>query len=103
MLSAFWFIVAFVALFIGRVVLATMVFLWILPEGHECPICNAPTLRIQDRAWNMLFPRFRTSWCPECGWQGLMQLGATPPPTVDLPINGRRLRAAGRNHGRGAL
>lgn len=93
MSAAVWFVAVFALLFVGRVFLATLVFLWVLPDTTECPICDAPTLRVQHRAWNVLFPRFRTSWCPECGWEGLLQLGsarAKPVERSDLPVAARR-------------
>ena len=59
--------------FILRAILATVFFFYLLPQGDRCPNCDAVTLRIQSRAWNVLFPRFRTSWCYECGWHGLLR------------------------------
>jgi hypothetical protein len=73
MLEAIVFTVVFAALFVARIVFATIVFFWILPEADLCPVCDAPTLRVQQRAMNRLFPRLRTSWCPECRWEGLMR------------------------------
>jgi hypothetical protein len=69
--------------FILRGVLATVFFYYLLPEGDRCPNCDAPTLRIQSRGWNLLMPKFRTSWCYECGWEGLLRSGPlTPAPTT---------------------
>jgi hypothetical protein len=89
MISAAVFVAVFAALLVARIVFATIVFLWVLPEGKECPICDAPTLRLRSAFWNVLFPRFRTSWCPECGWEGLLRGGgvrATPGRTVSVPL-----------------
>ena len=59
--------------FILRAVIATVFFFYILPEGVNCPNCNAITLHVQSRRFNFLLPRFRTSWCYECGWHGLLR------------------------------
>jgi hypothetical protein len=61
--------------FILRAVAATVFFFYLLPKGDRCPNCDAVTLRIQSRAWNLFFPKFRTSWCYECGWHGLLRHG----------------------------
>jgi hypothetical protein len=82
MLEAIVFTVVFALLFVARIVIATIVFFWILPEADRCPVCDAPTLRVQHRAMNALVPRLRTSWCPECRWEGLLRPGPiTPAPT----------------------
>jgi len=76
-------IVIFGGFFVLRAVVATVVFFYILPDGDRCPNCDAVTLRIQSRAWNRLLPMFRTSWCYECGWHGLLRhgpLSAKPSP-----------------------
>ena len=78
MSDAVIFIVAFGGLFVLRIIAATIVFLWILPEGDRCPHCDAVTLRVQSAGWNRLMPWFRTSWCYECGWDGLLR-GPTQP------------------------
>lgn len=61
--------------FVLRAVVATIVFFYILPEGDRCPNCDAVTLRVESRGWNFLLPRFRTSWCIDCGWHGLLRQG----------------------------
>lgn len=81
MAAAVIFVGVFAGMFLARLFLATVVFYWILPDGRECPICDAETLRVQHRVWNALLPRFRTSWCPECGWEGLMQRSAVRSPS----------------------
>ena len=77
------FIGFFGGLFVLRIVVATIVFCWLLPAGDRCPHCDAPTLRVESRLWNRLVPPLRTSWCPECGWEGMLRHGpVTPtPPT----------------------
>lgn len=65
--------------FILRAVLATVFFFYLLPEGDRCPNCNAVTLRVQSRGWNLMLPKFRTSWCYECGWHGLLRSGPLTP------------------------
>jgi hypothetical protein len=69
--------------FILRGVLATVFFFYLLPEGDRCPNCNAVTIRVQSRAWNFFMPRFRTSWCYQCNWHGLLRNGPmTPAPST---------------------
>ena len=65
--------------FVLRAVLATVFFFYLLPEGDRCPNCNAVTIRVQSRGWNTLLPWFRTSWCYECGWHGLLRRGPLTP------------------------
>lgn len=94
------FVVAFGGLFVLRIIAATLVFLWILPEGERCPNCDAVTIRVQSAGWNRLMPWFRTSWCYECGWDGLLRHSAPPPPVTAMgspnphppsaPAKGRR-------------
>lgn len=69
------FVSAFVVLLVLRITGATVVFFYLLPRGDRCPICDDSTLRIQHRGWNTLAPWFRTSWCPGCGWAGLLRFG----------------------------
>lgn len=78
MSGAVWFGLAVVVAFVLRGIVATVIFLWLLPEGTRCPVCDEVTLRVQSRWWNRLLPRFRTSWCPACHWAGLLQ-EETPP------------------------
>ena len=80
--DAIWFAVAFVGFFILRAIAATIIFFFILPAGDRCPMCDAHTLRIQSRGWNLLMPWFRTSWCADCGWEGLLRRG---PDTSTVP------------------
>ncbi len=73
MSDAVWFGVVFVAFFILRGIIATWVFLFLLPQGDACPNCGESTLRVESPGWNRLLPWFRTSWCYGCGWEGLLR------------------------------
>lgn len=64
--------------FILRGVLATIFFFYLLPEGINCPNCDAQTVRVQAKELNLLMPKFRTSWCLECGWHGLLRESDQP-------------------------
>ena len=63
----------FVAFFVLRAIAATVFFFFMLPESDACPLCDKPTLRVKSPGWNTLMPWFRTSWCYECGWEGLLR------------------------------
>lgn len=86
MSEAVLFVVVFVGFFLLRGIAATVFFFCILPDGDRCPNCDAVTVRVQSRAWNFLLPRFRTSWCLECNWHGLLRSGPLTPvaPVVEL-------------------
>jgi hypothetical protein len=71
----FWF---FAVLFVLRAVAATVVYAWLLSEAPDCPSCGSETLHVQRRAFQRLFPRLRASWCPVCGWEGLLQHSSRP-------------------------
>jgi hypothetical protein len=73
MSDAVLFVAIFGGLFALRIAAATLLFLCILPEGDQCPNCDAVTLRMQSPWWNRLMPWFRTSWCYECGWDGFLR------------------------------
>ncbi len=76
------FVLVFGGLFVLRVVAATLVFIWILPDGDRCPNCDAVTLRVQAAGFDRLMPWLRSRWCPDCRWEGMMRPGPlTPPPT----------------------
>jgi hypothetical protein len=78
------FVLIFGGFFLLRGIAATVFFFFILPEGDRCPNCDAVTLRVQSRGWNLLLPRFRTSWCYECNWSGLLRTGPlTPSPATE--------------------
>ena len=73
----------FVGLFVVRIIVATIVFFLVIPEGDRCPNCDAPTLRVERPRLNRLVPRIRASWCYECGWEGWLRSGPlTAPPVV---------------------
>ena len=79
------FIGLFGGLFILRFIAATVVFLWILPDGNRCPSCDTETLRVESRGVLKLMPWFRSSWCYECDWHGLHRVRATPPLAFPVP------------------
>jgi len=72
--------------FVLRAILATVFFYYLLPEGDRCPNCDAPTLRVQSKAWNRLLPKFRTSWCYQCGWHGLLRHGSITPASASKQL-----------------
>ena len=74
------FVLVFGVMFVLRIVAATLVFLWILPEGDRCPNCDAVTLRVQPTGFDRLLPWMRSSWCHECGWEGMLRPGPLAPP-----------------------
>jgi hypothetical protein len=73
MLEGLVFAAIFVAIFILRAIAATVFFYFMLPNDDRCPCCNASTLRVRSRGWNLILPWFRTSWCYECGWKGFLR------------------------------
>jgi hypothetical protein len=79
MSDAVIFVVIFVGFFILRAIAATVFFLCLLPDGDRCPNCDAVTLHVQSRVWNKLLPMFRTSWCYECNWHGMLRRGPLTP------------------------
>lgn len=78
MSDAALFIGLFGGLFILRFIAATVVFLWILPDGNRCPSCDTETLRVESRGALKVMPWFRSSWCYECDWHGLHRVRRTP-------------------------
>jgi hypothetical protein len=83
------FIIVFAGLFVLRIIAATVVFFYILPQGDRCPNCDAVTIRVESPAWNRLMPWFRTSWCYACGWEGMLRHGPlTPEPKAPEPTKG---------------
>ena len=79
MSDAVIFVLIFGGFFVLRAIAATVVFFYLLPEGDHCPNCDAVTLRVQSSFLNRLLPRFRTSWCYECGWHGMLRQGPLSP------------------------
>jgi len=76
------FAIVFVSIFVLRIVAATLVFYWILPDSDRCPHCNAVTLRVQSRGPGKWMRWLRSSWCIECGWSGMLRCG----PVSDAPV-----------------
>ena len=74
------FATVFVSIFLLRIIAATVVFYWILPEGDRCPNCNAVTIRVHSRGLVRWMRWFRNSWCLTCGWQGMLRPGTVAPP-----------------------
>ncbi len=83
------FAVVFIAFFILRAIAATMFFYFLLPESNRCPLCDRATIRVSAPGWNRLLPWFRTSWCYECGWEGLLRPGATGEPVNTASQSGQ--------------
>ena len=73
------FIVAFSALFVLRIIAATVVFYFILPRGDRCPMCDAATVRVESGVWRRVAPALRPSWCLQCGWEGMLRRGPLTP------------------------
>jgi hypothetical protein len=90
------FAVVLIAFFVLRIIVATIVFFMILPDGDRCPICDEVTLRVQSRGWNLLMPWFRTSWCMRCHWEGLHRRGSVSAPHAPLPTSSTREAPARR-------
>jgi hypothetical protein len=90
MLDAVLCILIIGGFFVLRAILATVFFFYLLPEGDRCPNCNSVTLRVQARGWNLLLPRFRTSWCYDCGWEGLLRKGPLTPTDISSQLAKRR-------------
>lgn len=80
MSDAVIFGIVFVAFFVLRAVAATVFFYYMMPASNRCPMCDRPTIRVSEPAWNRLLPWFRTSWCYECGWDGLLRAGPPEEP-----------------------
>ena len=86
------FATVFVSIFVLRIVAATLVFYWILPQTDRCPNCNAVTLRMQARGLSRLMPWLRSSWCIDCGWHGMLRPGpiSEQPATSDKTLTRQR-------------
>lgn len=85
MSDAIVFGLVFVGLMAARFVFATLFFIWVLPDDDRCPMCDAITSRLRSPFWNRLFPWLRTSWCMECGWEGLLRVGPRRRDSVPRP------------------
>ncbi|MCU0646859.1 MAG: hypothetical protein MUF00_02580, partial [Gemmatimonadaceae bacterium] len=76
------FIGVFAGIRIAFIWLATEVFIGMIPDGEECPICGDQTLPVQrDGWWRILGPRFRRSYCLGCQWEGVLRRRQAPPVT----------------------
>ena len=97
------FVLVFGGLIVLRVVVATVIFFFILPAGDRCINCDAPTLRVQPARWHKLFPWLRPSWCYECGWKGMLRTGELtpeaplPPPRPTPPVSKERPNPGSRS------
>lgn len=90
MSDAAMFVLVFGGLFILRGIAATVVFLWILPDGVRCPQCDAETVRMEPGLILRLLRGFRSSWCLACGWHGVHRISPPAPasarkPSADAP------------------
>ena len=86
--DAWTFIGVFIGIRIAFIWLATKAFIMMIPDGDCCPMCDGHTLPIQrDGWWKILGPRFRRSWCLDCGWEGVLR----------RKIGGERQTANGAN------
>ena len=83
------FAIVFAAFFVLRAIAATILFYFLLPDGDRCPLCDEPTIRVKEPAWNLLLPWFRTSWCYRCGWEGLLRPGSVTEPTKTVSQSGQ--------------
>jgi hypothetical protein len=95
MVEAVVFAIVFVGFFALRFVAATLFFFYILPEGTRCTCCDAETLHIESRFWQVMAPRFRNSWCPRCNWHGLLKRTPQPPAKTvtqsgQLPLSSKK-------------
>jgi hypothetical protein len=78
------FVLVFGGIFVLRIVLATVFFFCLLPDGDRCINCDRPTLRVQRCQNARWTPWFRPSWCYHCGWHGLLRSGPLTP--LDEPV-----------------
>jgi hypothetical protein len=95
MSSVVIFAVVFIAFFVLRAIAATVFFYFMMPESNRCPMCDQTTIRVQEPAWNRLLPWFRTSWCYDCGWEGLLRPGPVEPTSTvsqsgQLPLSSKK-------------
>jgi hypothetical protein len=68
-----------VAIRIAFIWLATKTFIAMIPDGDKCPLCDGETLAIERSGWwRVLGPRFRRSWCLDCGWEGVLRRTVVP-------------------------
>ncbi len=84
--DAWIFIGVFTGIRIAFIWLATKVFVGLIPDGDECPLCGDTTLPMQsDGWWRLLGPTFRRRWCLGWQWEGVLRrhpaLSRPPTPT----------------------
>jgi hypothetical protein len=80
--DAWIFIGVFVGIRIAFIWLATTVFVGMIPDGDECPLCGDATLPVQrDGWWRVLGSGFRRSFCLGCQWEGVLRRRTTPQAT----------------------
>ena len=84
------FLVIFAGLFVLRIVAATAVFFVLLPKGDRCPHCDSATVRVQSWLLDRTMPWFRSSWCYECGWEGVLRRGPLSEQALSRHEVGRR-------------
>ena len=59
---------------------------WYTAIDHSgAAIGMSVNLRVQSTWWNRLMPWFRTSWCYECGWHGLLRPDPRPLAPESVP------------------
>jgi len=77
--DAWMFIGVVLAIRVAFIWLATKAFILMIPDGDRCVLCDGDTLPIQrDGWWRVLGPRFRRSWCLDCGWEGVLRRTVVP-------------------------
>lgn len=99
--DAWIFIGVFLGIRIAFIWLATKAFVLMIPDGDQCPMCDGHTLPIErDGWWKILGPRFRRSWCLDCGWEGVLRRSENPvatplysPERLEAEDRRRRLRS----------
>jgi len=84
MSDAALFVLVFGGLFVLRGIAATVVFLWILPDGIRCPQCDAETVAMEPGLALRYLRGFRSSWCMICRWHGVHRV--TQPAPTRRPI-----------------
>jgi hypothetical protein len=81
--DAWIFIGFFVAVRVIIVWFLTRLYILMIPDGDLCPLCDGYTLPIERvGGWRVLGPRFRRSWCLDCGWEGVLRRTANFDPTM---------------------
>ena len=95
--DAWEFIGVFLVIRVCFIYIATKAFIIMIPDGDRCTMCDGETLAIErDGWWRVLGPRFRRSWCLDCGWEGVLRRSATP--TAFAPSDYARSIAKSTSH-----